>query len=510
MRRPPYALLVVLALLGAGVAADARNPREARTAAPAVRDTRPVDGALAVCPELVRSGTDVVTRLTAGVTTPGDVEVRAATLEPGTGLGEVVLDTGARVGALPLHSDANVSAVVTASGDQAGGLEVEQISRGADGVRRGLAGLRCEAPTAESWFVGAGTQQGTDSQLVLVNPYDDDALVRVELYGRNGLVDIPELDGVVVKARGRVPRNLGDVAPDEPVLTIHVVAREGRVASAVRVQRQTGTTPLGVDWLPRLSSPAETVDLPGLPGGGQGFRRLFVHAPGPDPVHLRVQLTTPTEQIVPIGLEDVEVPPGVPTLIDFTAPTQETIQRTGEVTQVPSALRIFAEGGPIFATAFSEHRAKFLPIREIAYVGPAAPLTGPTLVTEATNMPGMDCALLLSAPDGPVRVRVATVLQQGVAGTPASRDFTVPQGRLVRFAYSQLPKGRLTAVVVTPLDDDPSPLYVSRVVYEQGQRGPLLTAQALATQPTAGYDVPFVGVDPTAALPPGRSRADEE
>ena len=503
MRRPPFALLAVVALLGAGIAAggDAPDTRASATAAPAFRETRPVDGAMAVCPELVRSGTDVVSRLTAGIATPGDVSVRAAKLEPGTGLGDVVLDTGARVGALPFTSDAVAAAVVTAAGPQAGGLEVEQVSRGADGVRRGWAGMRCEAPSSESWFVGAGTQQGTESQLVLVNPYDDDALVKVELYGRNGLIDIPELDGLVVRARGRLPRNLGDLAPDEPLLTIHVIAREGRVAPAVRVQRQTGSTPLGVDWLPRLSSPAETVDVPGIPGGGQGFRHLYVHAPGPDPVHLRIQFTMPTEQIVPLGFEDIEVAPGKPVLVDLTAPTLQTNQRTGEKSQLGAALRIFAEGGPIFTTALSEHRARFLPIREIAYVGPSTPLTGPTLVTEATNMPGMQCALLLSAPDGPVKVRVQTVLQQGLTGEPALREFTVPQGRLVRFAYSQFPKGRLQAVVVTPLDEEPKPLYVSRVVYEQGQRGPLLTAQALTTQPTAGYDVPFVGVDPAAALP---------
>lgn len=513
MRRPPYALFAVLALLGAGVAADAAGrdePRRTAEAAPAIHETRPVDGALAVCPELVRSGTDVVTRLTAGVATPGDVVVRAAKLESFTGLGTVVLDTGARVGALPFTSDANVAAVVTASGDQAGGLEVEQVSRGADGVRRGWAGVRCEAPSAESWFVGAGTQQGTDSQLVLVNPYDDDALVRVELYGRNGLIDIPTLDGIVVKARGRVPTDLATLAPDEPLLTIRVLAREGRVASAVRVQRQNATTPLGVDWLPRLAAPATTVDVPGVPGGGEGFRRLFVHAPGEDPVHLRIQFTTAEEQIVPLGFEDIEVQPGKPALIDFTAATRAVVERTGEVTQQATALRIVAEGGPIFATAFAEHRARFLPIREISYVGPAAPLTGPTLVTEATNMPGMQCALLLSAPDGPVRVRVSTVLQQGLQGEPASREFTVPQGKLVRFAYSQFPKSRLQAVVVTPVEEDPNPLYVSRVVFEQGQRGPLLTAMALATQPTAGYDVPFVGVDPGVALPPARPREDAE
>ena len=502
--RAPVALLAVVALLGAGVAADAARDSRAREAAPVIRDTRPVDGALAVCPELVRNGTDVVTRLTAGVAIPGEVTVRAAKLEPGVGLGAVVLNQGARVGALPLRSDANVAAVVTASGPQAGGLEVEQVSRGADGVRRGWAGTRCEAPVADSWFLGAGTQQGTDSQLVLVNPFDDAALVRVELYGRNGLVEIPELDGVVVPARGRVPRNLADLAPDEPLLAVHVVAREGRVAPAVRVQRQTGSTPLGVDWLPRLTSPSETVDIPGVPGGAQGFRRLYVHAPGEDPVHLRIQLTMPGEQIVPVGFEDIEVEPGKPASIDLTEATQVTDQRTGEKSQLPTAFRVIVEGGPVLTTVFAESRARFLPIREIAYVGPSTPVTGPTLVTEARIAEDMECVLLLTAPDGAARVRVTTVLAQGSRAEPESRIVAIPQGRLVTFRYQQFKPADLVAVVVTPLAETPPPIYVTRVIYEAGGRGPLFTAQALSTQPTAGYDVPFVAVDPGAALPPAK------
>lgn len=500
MKRPPIALISVLALLGGGVAAGiATDPERDVAAVTRIHDVRPVDGALAVCPELVKSGTDVVTRLTAGVAIPGEVSVRAAKLEPGVGLGSVVLNTGARVGALPLKSDANVAAVVTASGPQAGGLEVEQVSRGADGVRRGWAGTRCEAPVADSWFVGGGTQQGTDTQLVLVNPYDDAALVRVELYGVNGAIDIPELDGIVIPARGRVPKELGLLAPDERLLAIRVVAREGRVAPAVRVQRQKGTTPLGVDWLPRLTNPGTTVDIPGIPSGN-GPRRLYVYAPGEDTVHLRVQFTLPGEQIVPTGFEDLEVPAGKPALFDLTRPLQVVDQRTGEKNQLATSLRIYAEGGPVFATAFAENRARFLPIQEIAYVGPATALTGPTLVTEARNAQGMQCALLLSAPDGLARVRVETINQQGHNGETQRRIVTVPEGRIVVFPYSKFPPDPLQALVITPAEDL-GDVFVTRLIYEQGQRGPLFTAQSLTTQPTAGYDVPFVSVDPGAALP---------
>lgn len=500
MRRPPYALLSVVVLLGGAVAAGRATEPGRATAATAQHETRPVEGAIAVCPELLKSGSDVVTRLTAGVATPGQVTVRAATLERGTGLGPVVLRSGHHVGTLGLKSDSAVAAVVTASGPEAGGLEVEQVSRGDDGPHRGWAGLRCDAPAAESWFLGAATHTGNDAQLVLVNPYDDPALVKVELYGDKGAIDVPALDGIVLPPRGRVVRELATIAADEHRLAVHVIAREGRVAPAVRVTRRKGDIPLGVDWLPRLSQPDTQVDIPGVPEGN-GQRHLFLFAPGDDAAHVRIQFTLPDEQFVPDGYDDVEVPPGRTLDLNLTKDLQVVDERTAVSTQRAVALRIMAEGAPVFATVSAENRARYLPIQEVAFVGPAPPLSGPTLVTEARNVDKMYGALLLSAPDGLARVRIETVAPEGKDTEPVVKTVTVPAGRLTVFPYASLPRDANVPVLITP-DPGLAPVYVTRLINEQGTRGPLLTAQALVTQPTAGLDVPFVVADPGAALPP--------
>lgn len=503
MNRPPFALLSVVALLAAGVGlARAGDPEPARQAA--VRhETRPVDGALAVCPELLKEGTDVVTRLTAGVAAAGDVTVRAATLTTGQGLGRAVLKQGADVGALNLTANTSVAAVVTATGPQAGGLEVEQVSRGADGPNRGWAGTRCEPPAADSWFLGGATTVGNDTQLVLVNPYDDQALVRVELYGGKGLIDIPDLDGIVLPPRGRVTRELAKMAPDEGQLAIHVVAREGRVAPAVRVHRAHGTTPFGVDWLPRLSEPKAQVDVPGIPAGAVGQRRLYLFAPGDTVAHVQVQLTFPDEQIVPIEFSDVDVAPGRPLGLNLTELLTVVNQRTGEKTMRPVGVRVYAEGAPVLVTALAESQARFTEIREFAFVGPAEPLTGPTLVTEGQVAEDMDCELLFHAPDGPARVVVTTLLSKNEKGTPVRKSITLEQGELMVFKYRSLPKDRLSSVVITPVPGM-APVYASRMVFEYGGRGPLFTVQSLVTQPTAGFDVPAVTSDPSAALPNAR------
>jgi hypothetical protein len=288
---------------------------------------------------------------------------------------------------------------------------------------------------------------------------------------------------------------------------VHVVAREGRVAPAVRVSRTVRTpgtqsaTPLGVDWLPRLTQPGTQVDIPPTPEGN-GARRLYVFAPGEDNAHIRVQFTLPDEQFVPDGFDQLEVPAGKPVSFDLADVLTVVNQRTAEKTLRATALRVYAEGGPVFVTAFAESHARFLPIKEISYVGQAGPLTGPTLVTEARNdSVDMECALLFSAPDGRALVTIETIVKEGHrAAATVSRTLDVPQGRLVVFPYKRLPRDALQAVVVTPAGGA-APVYVTRLISERGARGPLFSTTALVTQPTAGFRVPEVTADPSAALP---------
>ncbi len=499
MTRPPLALTTVAAVLVAGVALVSVTEPEAGTATATAVAHQPVVGTLVVCPELVKSGSDVVTRLTTGTATEGRLLVRAATLTPAGGLGPMVLDRGGRVGLLNLRSDNALAVAVSASGEQAGALETEQLSRGADGPQRGFANVRCEPTAQDTWFVGGSTTQNAETQLVLVNPYDQPALVNLEIYARSGPVDAPSARGILVGRRSRLVLRLADLAPEEPALAVRVETVEGRIAPALRDARANGETPLGVDWVPRAGRPAEQLTLASLPDG-IGRRLLYLFVPGEDDAVVRIQTTYADGQFVPDGLEEVHVPARRVVGVDLTKVVSFVDQRTADRINKPVTLRIDAEGAPLLATAVVENYARFSNIREIAYVGPARPLTGPSLITDNVIGGDVESTVFLTAPDGTARITATAVGYGGKPADPRQYTFVVKRGQLVTFRiHERFPEGSVQAVVLTP-DDDAAPVYAARYVFERGQRGPLISVLSVVTQPGSGVPVPEVVADPRTAL----------
>lgn len=512
MSRPPIALLAVAAVVAAGIAAaDATQPTAPR--APTVSsaaERAAVVGSLAVCPELLKAGSDVTTNLTVGTALAGEVTVRAASLVPGSGQGPVVLSRGGEVATFGTPVDQAVAVAATAVGERAGGLEAEQVSRGVDGRNRGLAGTRCESTVQDTWFVGGGTKPGVESEVLLVNPYDDEALVDLELLTESGPSSAPGLRGIVVPGRQRKVVRLEDLEPDQRAIATRVHTRVGRVAPALRDSRYLvgPDTAYGVDWVPRAGLPASVVDLVGLPAGN-GDRLLYIALPGEDDALVDIQLTLAEEQFVPVDLREMTVRAGTIAIVDI----EKVLEGRA------ASVRVSSQGAPVLAGAYAENRARFNPIRELAWIGPTAPLTGPAVVTDSRVTRDVDTNLILSAPDAPARVVVQLLPQAKVRqAMPPPVTVNVPAGRLVTLRLADRrfvadPPSDQRPFLVTPAPGS-GPVYAARALVERGLRGPLFTVMALRATAADGVPVPEVVHDPRVAVlspsagrpRPGRAR----
>jgi hypothetical protein len=469
MSRPSLSLLPVVALLAGGLAAGGRLPAHAG-AAPSAR-TADVIGATAICPDL-RQDRDVLrTRVSAGVAVAAKGGSGGGTLlaQPLSAKGapaKLPVDAPGQV-AVDLGSTLNGDALeVTARGPLAAGLELEQVTRGEGGSSRGLAGLRCEAPKTDAWFVGGSTLVGDSMTLVMANPDDTPALVDVTVWTSSGPADPRPGRGITIPPRTRAAFPLDLIAPDKEFLAVHVLAQRGRVAAAVRHARLDGKTPKGVEWVPEAQPPSTTVVVPGLPQG-PGRRILSVTNPGLDPTIVSFQLTTPDGQFVPTGMDALQVPPGT-TLATELAPLTDKSAAT---------VKIVSDGGPVVAGAFLYDKQDG-PVREIAYAGSALPLSGPALLTDVVINRPTESTLLLTALDGEATVDVIPVPIVGIdTPLPAAKRVTVPSGRTTTVKLSTfLPpgaSGRL-ALEVRPVDGSP-PVYAARYLREHGSRGPLTT-----------------------------------
>lgn len=139
------------------------------------------------------------------------------------------------------------------------------VVRTARGDLRGLAAQRCaEAATASAWLVAGSTQVGSSSRLVLANPGDTPATVRLTAWGAAGPLELGQLASVLVPAGSERSVLLESVVPDEPRLAVHLTVTGGRVAASVQDSALRGFVPAGVDLVAPTVAPAPRVLVPGL------------------------------------------------------------------------------------------------------------------------------------------------------------------------------------------------------------------------------------------------------
>ncbi|HEY5832564.1 DUF5719 family protein [Streptomyces sp.] len=359
----------------------------------------------------------------------------------------------------------------TADGSLAPGWTVQQTTLVDSGNGHGLLGTSCVTPDSEFWFPGASTGTGRQDYLHLVNPDEAPAVVDIELYGKDGQLKVSTGDGVTVPGSSAEPVLLstlvGDKAPD---LTVHVVARNGRVGAAV----QATDAKTGADWLPPAAEPATSLVLPGIPADATDVR-LITYATGSDDADLTFKLATSTGPITPAGHETLHVKAGMTTAVDLGDltkgdPGSLIIGSSDAHTPMPvvAAVRVTRGRGAKREMAFLPATAR---IEERATVADNR-VKASTLSLTAT---GQDAQVKITSSEGSsggtassatVTVKAGTTLAvapprpvggkgmyavtvEPVSGGPvhASRTLSLPQGGVPLFTIQPMPDDRGTVAV---------------------------------------------------------------
>ena len=504
LRRPGAALLIVLAVLAGGLgAATATTPdRQPVTLAGPIA-TRPVAVARAgaACPDPV---VDEETTTEVAVAAPGPLVAPGVSdgpdpAEPPGRLGLELLAGGQVSGAQQQAPGAVTHDAMPDQGPlvargvdgSAPGLAASQLTRSTAGTMRGLAGVSCSASSTDAWFVGSGAVVGERGRVYLTNVEAAPAVVDVLLYGPDGPIDAPDARGVSVAPGEQQVRLLDALAPGVERFAVHVHARQGRIAAAVRDLQVDGLTPLGADWVPVTSPPARRVVVAGLPGGA-GERRLQIVAPGGSDAIVRVRLISGSGAFAPAGLDVVEVPAGSVTDVDV-APFAG-----GE----PVSVELSADA-PITAGVLTRLPGSPGELGEIAYASAAVPLVpdAPGVVAQVSRGERVRSTLLLTAPAGDATVQLTPLPPASGPG----RRVTVPGASLLAVDLDVAGDGEgdvgSYALTVAPVRGS-GPVLAVRLVEEAETRGPLLISSPVEPGHYAAQ-VPRVTADLSAGLRAG-------
>ena len=176
--------------------------------------------------------------------------------------------------------------------------------------KRTLAWVPCPEPHATWWFAGAGSAEIThDTVLTISNPRPGAAVVDVDVYGADGIVDAPGLHGITVAGRSTRVLDLAKTAPTPGNVAVSVIASRGLVAVSAADRYAPGVLGRSVrEWLPPQPVPAKELVLAGF-GSAPGSASMTLVNPGSTEVIAKVEVIGTGGTFSPEGLEPFTVPP---------------------------------------------------------------------------------------------------------------------------------------------------------------------------------------------------------
>jgi hypothetical protein len=418
--RLALAALTAVALTAAGAAADRSEPR--RSSALATR--APSSGAW-LCPH--GGGREWTTHLyvanpgsTASrirVTTMGtgqEAEPSTATVPPGSEVRlDVPSDDAAAASYVEFFGAWVAAGWVTSAGDAASGVAAEP----------------CAAEPGTRWFAADGsTEQGQDAHIVVMNPFDVDAVVDVTVFSRRAPIRQSSFTNVPVASHHSVLMRLNTVSADEPAAAAEVVAHAGRVAVASLGVSRDG----GIRSALATTAPSTRVLLSGTRDVGQST--LAIMAPDPDEARFGATLLSEEEPEPAGGLT-------------ASAQSGQSARAYPLITQGPSVVEVRAssDSPPIVAVRRSEGENG-----DPGATGgtPTAAATWVVLPTVggSPNAPGM----VLGNP-GSTPVEVALTLL-GADGVVDDTSVSVPPTSAVGVPVGFIERDPFGAVVATSVD----------------------------------------------------------
>jgi hypothetical protein len=297
--------------------------------------------------------------------------------------------TGAGGGARVVPSSAPAAVLVESLGPASGAALVQAGPSG-------LAASVCHGRPPETVAVaGLSTLEGDVAELVLVNPYAEDAVVTVRSTSELGLDTVAGLESLTVPAGSVLSRNLSEVLGLRTTLLLTVRSERGRVVASVRYG------PAGGGVVTMEAVPMETEWWVPVPEGVADIE-VVVGTDSPSPVSVQVDVYG-LEGVIEAYVDGAEVD---------TARLLTLVRE--ELPEGTTAVRVIASA-PVVAGAV-------LAGDGWTAGGPGAPEpSGRWLLPGAGSLEGTETVVWVMNPD-PADV---TVVLQALAPGAAAEPFTV-------------------------------------------------------------------------------------
>lgn len=225
-------------------------------------------------------------------------------------------------GDLPARTSTSLAASDLGVPDGAGVVEAFGSATSSDSMtlapKAGAASSRCSGQPGNAWHFGtASTLRGRDTYLLVANPFEEEAVVKVRLLAPEGDVQPARLKDLVIPKLTQTSVFLAEYFRETERFGVEVVATRGRVVVSRydKVSTREGFKGLSV----RLGSrePSTRWYFAGGEVPNEGNELLHLANPGTREALVQVIFQTDAEQIAQPALQEVPVPAGRQISIDI-------------------------------------------------------------------------------------------------------------------------------------------------------------------------------------------------
>lgn len=305
------------------------------------------------------------------------------------------------------------------------------------------AGL-CSPQASEQWIFPEGSSAlRHDERLLIFNPFEDEAVVKVTFVTPSGELAPANLDDVAVPAGESVAVRVNNFVRARNVLSSELVAQRGRVVAWRTMAAEPEGLPDGIQFTLGAPRSAEAWYFP--EGGlGEGFdERISIVNPSDEEALVTVTLITGEQTVQPPGLSEITVPARSSTRLSL----EKSAGRKKDDGVGVSAIVQSTNGVEVVAG-----RTVYYSARDLEGVGSetgATTASAAWLLGPATAKPTTDSVVVMNPRPENASVSISLLQVNGPPLTPKElQDVTVPGGLRLKIPVGQFSAGRpLTALL---------------------------------------------------------------
>ena len=321
----------------------------------------------------------------------------------------------------------------------------------------GAGAALCSTRPSESWYFPVGSSElGYDERILLYNPFPDEAVARITLYGPTGATSKAGLNDVAVPSGSYTEVELNQFLRTQKLVSAQVDAVRGRLVAWRVLFSKPENGPRGVTFSLGAPATADTWFFPHGLLGDQSEQTLTIMNPTDQEVNAAVTIFSADVGLGEADLTDIRLEPQTSRTVSLAG---TTIKPSVDIAHLSTVVQAETGAEIVVERSLSVDEGDLLEgvSNEVGASTSGTRWLVPPLGTDVAD----DSIAILNATRGPARVDITLYTRTGAKSPPALTGLNVESARRLERSLEDYAEDEPFYAVVT----SDRPVFVERLGY---------------------------------------------